>query len=143
MSKNLEGESRRGVMDRRSAVTALGLASGSFLGLPAIAKTAPPSGGAWKPDGSGRRARIGVLTPDDDTVPESEFWTMAPDGVSVYAARVPLVDVQTYSDPPGPDNAVEQLALLPLHSIVFAFTTTSYLLGAEGERARTRYAWQV
>ena len=119
-------------MDRRSALTALSLASGSFLSLPAIARTAPPSRRTWKPDGSGWRARIGVLTPDDDTVPESEFWTMAPDGVSVHAARVRLVDLQTYSDPPGPDDAVEQLARLPLHSIVFAFTTTSYLLGTEG-----------
>jgi maleate isomerase len=132
MSKPIEGESRRGVMDRRSALTALSLASGSFLSLPAIARTAPPSRRTWKPDGSGWRARIGVLTPDDDTVPESEFWTMAPDGVSVHAARVRLVDLQTYSDPPGPDDAVEQLARLPLHSIVFAFTTTSYLLGTEG-----------
>src|SRR5262249_34443474 len=95
----------------------------------------PPSRRSWKPDGSGWRARIGVLTPDDDTVPESEFWTMAPDGVSVHAARVPLVDLERYSDPPGPDNAVEQLARLPLHSIVFAFTTTSYLLGTKGEQA--------
>src|SRR5262249_59817930 len=63
-----------------------------------------------------------TLTPADDTVPESEFWTMAPDGVSVQAARVPLAELQTYSDPRGPDNAVEQLAALPLHSIVFAFT---------------------
>jgi maleate isomerase len=62
---------------------------------------------------------------------------MAPDGVSVHAARVPLVDLQTYSNPPGPDNAVEQLAKLPLHSIVFAFTTTSYLLGTKGEQALT------
>jgi maleate isomerase len=62
---------------------------------------------------------------------------MAPEGVSVHAARIPLVDLQTYSDPPGPDNAVEQLAKLPLHSIVFAFTTTSYLLGTKGEQALT------
>jgi hypothetical protein len=53
------------------------------------------------PDAGGWRARIGVLTPDDDTVPESEFWTTAPKGVSIATARVPLVDVRTYSDPPG------------------------------------------
>ena len=94
-----------------------------------------PSQRAWKPDGSGWRARIGVLVPDDDTIPESEFWTMAPDGVSVHAARVTFLDLKTYSDPPGPDNAVDQLARLPLHSIVFAFTTTSYVLGAKGEQA--------
>ena len=92
---------------------------------------------ALKSDGSGWRARIGVLTPDDDTVPESEFWTMAPDGVTVHAARVPLVNLQSYSDPPGPDDAVGQLARLPLHGIVFAFTTTSYLLGTKGEQELT------
>lgn len=89
----------------------------------------------WKPDGSGWRARIGVLTHDDSTVEESEFWTMAPDGVSVHAARVPFGDLRTYSDPPGPDNATEQLARLPLQGIVFAFTTCSYLLGTTGEQA--------
>ena len=81
----------------------------------------------WKPDGSAWRARIGLLTPDDDTVPESECWPMAPDRVSVHAARVPFGDLRTYSDPPGPDNATERLARLPLQSIVFAFTTSSYL----------------
>jgi len=60
---------------------------------------------------------------------------MAPDGVSVHAARVPFNDLRTYADPPGPDNATEQLARLPLHSIVFAFTTSSYLLGTTGEQA--------
>jgi maleate isomerase len=137
MSKEIEGESRRGVMDRRTALAALSLASGTFLSLPTLGKAAPLSRTTWKPDGSGWRARIGVLTPDDDAVPESEFWTMAPDGVSVHAARVPLTDLRTYSDPPGPDNAVEQLARLPLHSIIFAFTTTSYLLGTTEEQALT------
>jgi maleate isomerase len=91
----------------------------------------------WAPDGAGWRARIGMLSPDDDTVPESECWTMAPAGVSVATARVPLGDVRTYSDPPGPDNAIDLLARLPLQSIVFAFTTTSYVLGTSGEQALT------
>src|SRR5262249_44009662 len=42
-----------------------------------------------------------------------------------------------YSDAPGPDDATELLARLPLHSIVFAFTTSSYLLGTSGEQALT------
>jgi pimeloyl-ACP methyl ester carboxylesterase/maleate cis-trans isomerase len=99
-----------------------------------VARSAPPSRRGFKPDGSGWRARIGVLTPDDDAVPESEFWTMAPDGVSVHAARVPLASLEKYSDPPGPDDGVDRLARLPLDSIVLAFTTTSYLLGAKGEQ---------
>src|SRR5262252_7391123 len=88
-----------------------------------------------KPDGSGWRARIGVLTHEDNTIPESEFWTMAPNGVSVHTARVPFRDVRTYADPPGPDNATELLARLPLQAIVYAFTTGSYLLGTTGEQA--------
>jgi maleate isomerase len=90
---------------------------------------------ALKPDGFGWRARIGVLTGDDDTVPETELWTMAPDGVSVHAARVPFTDLRTYTDPPSPDNATALLARLPLQAIVYAFTTGSYVLGASGEQA--------
>jgi maleate isomerase len=101
------------------------------------AKTLPSSRKIWEPDGAGWRARIGVLTPDDDTIPESEFWTLAPDGVSICAARVRLVDTLTYHNPPGPDNAIELLARLPLNSIVFAFTTTSYVLGTTGEQELT------
>jgi hypothetical protein len=44
----------------------------------------------WQADGWGWRARIGLLTPHADIVPESEFRAMALDGVSIHAARVPL-----------------------------------------------------
>ena len=89
----------------------------------------------WQPDGLGYRARIGLLTPNDDAVPESEFWAMAPEGVSIHVGRVLLVDTRTFSDPPHPDDAIALLAALPMQAIVFAFTTTSYILGAEGEQA--------
>src|SRR5260370_25920214 len=42
---------------------------------------------------------------------------MAPDGVSVHAARVPFRDPRTYADPPGPDNATDLLARLPLQPL--------------------------
>jgi maleate isomerase len=87
-----------------------------------------------KPDGSGWRAHIGVLTHADQTISESEFWTMAPEGVSVETARVPFSDYRTYADPPGPDNATKVLASLQLQCIVYAFTAGSYLLGPGGER---------
>ena len=45
---------------------------------------------SWMPDGAGTRAKIGVLTPHMDPVPESEYQAMAPDGVSVHVARVRL-----------------------------------------------------
>jgi hypothetical protein len=51
----------------------------------------------WQPDGAGWRGRIGVLTPHFDGVPESECWTMAPPGVSIFAARVPLVDARAFA----------------------------------------------
>jgi len=122
-------------MNRRNFLTVLSLGSGTLLSLPTIARSAGPDRNVWQPDGSGLRARIGVLTPHNDPVPESEFWTMAPEGVSVHAARVLLADTRTFANPPHPDDATELLAALPLHAIVFAFTTSSYLMGAEGDQA--------
>jgi maleate isomerase len=87
------------------------------------------------PDGLGYRARIGLLTPNDDAVPESEFWTMAPEGVSVHVGRVLLVDPRTFADPPHPDDATALLAALPMQAIAVAFTTIGYILGPDGEHA--------
>ena len=122
-------------MHRRSFLTTLGLGSGTLCALPAIAQTAGSDRHSWQPDGLGYRARIGLLTSNDDAVPESEFWTMAPEGVSVHVGRVLLVDTRTFADPPHPDDATALLAALPMQAIVFAFTTTSYLLGPDGEQA--------
>ena len=120
-------------MNRRDFLSTLGLGSGTLLSLPATLRAAKSDRSAWQPDGSGWRARIGVLTPHFDPVPESEFWTMAPEGVSVHCARVLFVDSPTFANPPRIDDATELLAAIPVHAIVFAFTTSSYLLGAEGE----------
>lgn len=89
----------------------------------------------WKRDGSGWRARIGVLQHHDQTVTESEFWAMAPEGVSIHTARVPFSDYRTYANPPGPDDATEVLADLQVQCIVYGFTAGSYLLGTTGEQA--------
>ena len=35
-----------------------------------------PSESSWKSDGSGWRARLGVLTHDDSAISESELWTV-------------------------------------------------------------------
>jgi maleate isomerase len=88
----------------------------------------------WKPDGSASRARIGVLTHDDSTISESELWTMAPDGVSLHTSRIYFPDLATFADPPGPENAAELLARLPLQAIIYAWTVGSYLLGTVGEQ---------
>ena len=60
---------------------------------------------------------------------------MAPEGVSVHVARVLLVNTRTFADTPHPDDAAELLAALSMQAIVFAFTTTSYILGPDGEQA--------
>ncbi|SAK51712.1 Asp/Glu racemase [Caballeronia hypogeia] len=97
----------------------------------------------WQPDGWGG-TRIGVLTPHADVNPESEFNAMAPAGISIHAARVPLTvykpggvmertiaddPVRAFADPPFVDDAAELLASAPLHAIVYAFTSSSYVRG--------------
>jgi maleate isomerase len=104
----------------------------------------------WQADGWGWRARIGVLTPHADIGPESEFQAMAPDGVSIHAARVPfrvmapggamdptiaLEPVRAFADPPYIDDAAELLAAAPLHAIAYAFTSSSYIRGAADDAA--------
>ena len=100
----------------------------------------------WMPDGAGTRARIGVLTPHMDAVPESEFQALAPDGVSIHAARIPLgmvgpdgeiiphVDAdiaKAFAEPPAVDNAASLLSAVSPSAIVFAFTSSSYIMGPD------------
>jgi maleate isomerase len=88
----------------------------------------------FKPDGLGWRARIGVLTHDDSVVSESELWTMVPDGVSLHTSRIRFNDLRTFADPPGPENATDLLARLPLQAIIYAWGVISYVLGTTGEK---------
>ena len=59
---------------------------------------------------------------------------MAPDGVSLHTSRVFFADLLTFADPPGPENATELLARLPLQAIIYSWTVGSYLLGTTGEQ---------
>lgn len=120
---------RRQFFRAASAATA-GLLPGSREGLAA-------PGAAWQPDGEGTLARLGVLTPAFDPVPESEAWAMAPSGVSIHASRVPITrgDARSFAQPPHVDTAVELLAGLKPRAIIYAFTSSSYVLGAEADEA--------
>jgi maleate isomerase len=73
---------------------------------------------------------------------------MAPAGVSIHTARVPFgwrgerqptplgfEAVRTFAEPPYIDEAAELLASAPVNVIAFAFTSTSYLHGPEGDVA--------
>jgi maleate isomerase len=86
----------------------------------------------WEADGVGSLARIGVLTPDDDPVPESEMRTMAPAGVSIHASRV-LFNSDPLSFAEGADSAAHLLTRLKPRLILYAFTSSSYVLGEQGD----------
>jgi len=90
----------------------------------------------WQPDGAGSLARIGVLTPDFDPVPESEMWAMAPQGVSIHASRVSWNrEARAFAEPPHVDSAAEQLVDLAPRVVVYAFTSSSYVLGAQADNS--------
>lgn len=127
-------------MERRQflGLTAVGMA-GELLVPSSLSAAASLQD--WRPDGVGSIARIGVLTPAFDPVPESETGAMAPKGVSVHAARVRWQheDARLFADPSRVDSAVELLAAVKPHAIMYAFTSSSYVLGAAGDEAlRTR-----
>jgi maleate isomerase len=92
-------------------------------------------GTSWQRDGAGLVARFGVLTPDFDPVPESEMSAMIPQGVSLHGARVTYQrgDAKAFAEAPNIDQATEQLAALNPRAILFAFTSSSYVLGAEAD----------
>jgi maleate isomerase len=123
-------------MKRRRFIT-LGAAAG--IGAPLLRSSASRTaqGPEWRPDGLGSVARIGVLTPDFDPVPESEMSAMAPHGVSIHGSRVSRRPgfPRTFAEPPFVDTAVELLAAMAPRVILFAFTSSSYALGAEGDKA--------
>lgn len=118
------------------------------------------SDGRWQPDGWEASVRIGVLTPHADLGPESELQAMAPAGVTIHATRVrfgamaagggmdptiPLAPVRAFASPPHVDDAAELLSAAPLDAIAFGFTSSAYVIGADGEaemiarlEARTR-----
>lgn len=126
-------------MKRRQflGVTAVGLAA-QLLARPSSPEASPQD---WRPDGVGSIARIGILTPAFDPVPESEAWAMAPKGVSIHTARVRYQrgDPRLFADPSRVDPAVESLAAVTPASIMYAFTSSSYVLGSAGDAAlRTR-----
>jgi len=110
-----------------------------FLASTAIAMVGPRAVAAsereerWEPDGVGSLARIGVLTPDDDPVPESEMRMMGPDGVSIHSSRVLWKNRNWRSFADGAPSAAELLTRLKTRLILYAFTSSSYVLGDEAD----------
>jgi len=119
-------------MQRRHAVALIGGGALALHSRPALARKP-----RWPPDGVGSVGRIGVLTPDFDPVPESEMWTMSPEGVSVHASRVPRVAGSdgSFAEPPHVDLAAELLADLAPRAIAYGYTSSSYAQGAAADDA--------
>jgi maleate isomerase len=103
---------------------------------------------SWRRDGWEARWRIGVLTPYADVGPESELQAMAPPEVAVHATRVPfggmasragadqatrLAAAKAFAEPPFIDDGAELLAAAPLNAIAYGFTSSGYVIGAQGE----------
>jgi maleate isomerase len=91
-----------------------------------------------------------VLVPHADRGPESELQAMAPASIGIHATRVPfgamaagggmdstipLAPVRAFSEPPHLDEAAELLAATPLGAIAYGFTSSAYVIGADGEAA--------
>lgn len=112
---------------------------------------------AFEPDGWVYRARIGLLVPDGDVGPESEFSAMVPAGVGVNASRFHFPSGQGAKKAgeigtspvemlaaPGPlDDAVRLLERAPVDVIALAFTSTSYVGGPGDDPALTERLAQV
>jgi maleate isomerase len=120
-------------MDRRQF---LGLAPVSAFTVGSRPRSSPQTN-RWQPDGVGSLARIGVLTPDFDPVPESEMRAMAPAGISIHGARIsaPRGNPRAFAESPAVDVATGQLAALTPRVIVYGYTSSSYALGLDGDGA--------
>lgn len=95
----------------------------------------------FEPDGWDARLRVGLLVPDGDVGPESEWSAITPAGVAMNASRFrfPVTAVQAAADQigmgpvefvaaPGPlDDAVKLLNPPAIDVYSLAFTSTSYV----------------
>jgi maleate isomerase len=101
--------------------------------------------GRWQLDGVGSLARVGVLTPDFDPVPESEIAAMAPRGISVHSSRIARrPHAREYIEAPHVDDAVARLAELAPRVILFGYSRSSYFIERKEEsELRTRLERKV
>lgn len=77
----------------------------------------------------GRRARIGLIVPSANTVNETEFWRMAPDGVTIHTTRLlfrtrdctdPLADMESHMP-----RVLEELRTLEVDVVAYGCTASS------------------
>lgn len=83
----------------------------------------------------GWRGRIGLLVPSINTTMETEFWQIAPEGVSVHSARIAGGRHGTPEELRGMENAskkaAEDVAMVEPDVVVYGCTSGSFFEGPE------------
>ncbi len=87
----------------------------------------------------GWRARLGLIYMASSTVMEPEFAAMCPEGVSFHTSRIglPAPTVEGLSSMMGDsetERCVAELAVAPLHAIIFGGTSATFLEGIGWDR---------
>ena len=86
----------------------------------------------------GWRGRIGLLVPSINTTMETEFWRIAPQGVSVHSARIAGGRHGTPEELRGMENASKQaaqeVAMVEPDVVVYGCTSGSFFEGPAWNR---------
>ncbi len=109
------------------------------------AATSPTSASAgvyprFRYDGSGNRARIGLIYIASSVVMEEEMWAMSAEGVSTHTARIklPKVTVQGIEEmmnAPELETAARMAGAAPIDVLLFGGTSASFLHGTAYDKA--------
>jgi len=86
----------------------------------------------------GWRGRIGVIVPSVNTVIESEFHTLLPEGIGIYASRVKNAKATTedlLKMTEFIDRAADELSSARVDLIAYGCTSGSFLKGKEWEKS--------
>lgn len=85
------------------------------------------------------RAKLGIIYPADGAL-DHEYWTLAPEGVSVHITRIPIpTEDQTVealreqTRNPNIEQAATDLNVIHLDAIAYACTSGSFLHGVGGD----------
>lgn len=94
------------------------------------------------------RARVGAIVVSDNVISECDYWRMAPQGVSVHAARMRIIDsdqpVERLAQmAPRARLAAEDLATLSPDVVVYACTSGSFFQGRDWEKNYMRELGEV
>lgn len=98
---------------------------------------------AFRYDGDGYKARIGLIFMASSVVMEAEMWAMAAEGVAVHTARIKLPKVtvegiEEMMNAPQLEEAARLLGSAPIDVLCFGGTSASFLHGTAYDVALTK-----